>query len=100
YETEKWNPHEVIVRLHGERARGRFVLVRTKDDWLLRRSDPVADDHEPLPREARLATAEPGPRPAGPGWTLQVGFGGRRVLVRVEGGRAEVTDADGDPLDT
>ena len=30
YETEKWNPREVIVRLHGERARGRFVFIRTE----------------------------------------------------------------------
>ena len=41
------------------------------------------------------ATATPGPLPRGDGWWLQVGFGGRRVIVRVEGGRARITDAEG-----
>ena len=29
YETEKWNPREVIVRLRGRRAEGRYVFIRT-----------------------------------------------------------------------
>ena len=94
YATEKWHSREVAVVLHGERARGRFVFLRTgrgEDDWLLRRRGPASG--EPLPREARLATAEPGARPDG--WWLQPLFGGRRVLVRVEGGRAVCTDLDG-----
>jgi bifunctional non-homologous end joining protein LigD len=94
YETEKWHSREVAVVFHGERARGRFVFLRTgrgEDDWLLRRWGPAPG--EPLPREARLATAQPGPRPDG-SW-LQPLFGGRRVLVRVEGGRAAYSDPDG-----
>jgi bifunctional non-homologous end joining protein LigD len=101
YETEKWNRREVIVRLSGQRARGRFVFIRTerdgeRDAWLLRRSDP-APDRDPLPHDARPVLASPGPLPRGH-W-LQVGFGGRRVIVRVEGGRARFTDADGAELD-
>ena len=94
YATEKWHSREVAVVLHGERARGRFVFLRTgrgEDDWLLRRRGPASG--EPLPREARLAAAQPGKRPDG--WWLQPLFGGRRVLVRVEGGRAVCTDLDG-----
>ncbi len=94
YETEKWHSREVAVVLHGERARGRFVFLRTgrgDGDWLLRRRGPGAG--EPLPREARLVEPVPGDRPAG--WWLQPLFGGRRVLVRVEGGRAVCTDTDG-----
>jgi bifunctional non-homologous end joining protein LigD len=103
YETEKWNPREVIVRLRGERASGRFVFIRTdrgggKDDWLLRRSDRDAG-RDPLPHEALPMLAAPGPFPAGEGWWPQVGFGGRRVIVRVEGGRARITDAEGDEID-
>jgi bifunctional non-homologous end joining protein LigD len=30
YETEKWNPREVIVSMHGTRARGRFVFIPRK----------------------------------------------------------------------
>lgn len=102
YRTEKWNAREVIVSMHGERARGRFVFIRTgtergKDNWLLRRSDP-APDRAPLPRDARPARPTPGPLPRG-AW-LQVGFGGRPVIVRVEGGRARVTDADGAEVPT
>ena len=41
YETEKWNPREVIVRLRGRRAEGRYVFIRTGDNWILRRSDPA-----------------------------------------------------------
>ncbi|HVH21117.1 MAG TPA: non-homologous end-joining DNA ligase, partial [Pseudonocardia sp.] len=40
----------------------------------------------------------PGPLPRGDGLSLQVGFGGRRVIVRAEGGRARITDADGEEL--
>jgi bifunctional non-homologous end joining protein LigD len=104
YETEKWNPREVVVAMHGERARGRFVFIHTgreggKDNWLLRRSDP-APDHQPLPHDTVPAAPAPGPLPRGDDWWLQVGFGGRRVIVRVEGGRTRITDAEGGELPT
>lgn len=36
YVTEKWRDDEVIFQLQGERAKGRFALIRTKDDqWLM-----------------------------------------------------------------
>ena len=94
YETEKWNPREVIVRLRGRRAEGRYVFIRTGDNWILRRSDP-APERDPLPRDTRPMEATPGPLPRGDNWWLQVRFGGRRVIVRVDGGRARITDAEG-----
>ena len=105
YETEKWNPREVIVRLRGDRASGRFVFIRTdrdggKDNWLLRRSEP-APGREPIPHDAlpMLATPGPLPRPGdGPQRWWQIGFGGRRVILRVDGGRTTITDADGEEL--
>lgn len=107
YETEKWNRREVIVRLSGRRAEGRFVFIRTdregekKDTWLLRRSaeasTTVAPDRDPLPHDVRPTIAIPGPLPHRH-W-LQVGFGGRRVIVRIDGGRARYTDADGAKVD-
>ena len=102
YDIEKWSDREVAVVLHGNRARGRFVFLRSdrdgRESWLLRRSGPAPDDHEPLPRDARPMEATPGPLPEGAGWWYQVRFGGRRVIVRVDGGRAEVHDPDGAPL--
>ena len=99
YETEKWHGREVAVVFHGERAKGRFIFLRTgreEKDWLLRRWGPGPDGTagEPLPREARLTRAVPGPFPAGDRWWVQPVFGGRRVLVRVEGGRAALTDTE------
>ena len=51
YETEKWSDREVMVVLHGERARGRYVLFQTKDNqWMIHRMDPPEDpDRQPLP---------------------------------------------------
>ena len=38
YVTEKWRDSEVIVVLDGQRARGRYVLIRTKgSNWLMHR---------------------------------------------------------------
>jgi bifunctional non-homologous end joining protein LigD len=102
YETEKWSDREVAVVLHGERAQGRYVFVRSdrerRDGWIVRRSGPAPEGHVPLPREARPAEPEPGPLPEGPGWWQQIRFGGRRVVVRVDGGRAEILDPDGTDL--
>jgi bifunctional non-homologous end joining protein LigD len=102
YETEKWNPREVIVRLSGERASGRFVFIRTdrersKDNWLLRRSDRDGA-RTPLPHDARPMLATAGDLPTEGEWWLQVGFGGRRVIVRADGGRVRITDAEGDEV--
>ncbi|MHA6794652.1 non-homologous end-joining DNA ligase [Pseudonocardia bannensis] len=101
YDVEKWSDREVAVVLHGERADGRYVFIRTdgdrRDGWLVRRSDP-RPDRAPLPRDAAPMLPAGGRLPAGDGWWLQIGFGGERVIVRVEGGRARVTDADGADL--
>ena len=104
YETEKWNEREVAVALHGTRARGRFVLLHRpdgkRDTWLLRRMQGGADGDEstgePLPRDLPLAVAsEADAVPGGDGWWLQVRFGGRRVLVRCDGGRVTLLAPDG-----
>jgi bifunctional non-homologous end joining protein LigD len=102
YETEKWNPREVIVQLRGERAAGRFVFIRTdrdggKDNWLLRRSDRNGAG-TPLPHDARPMLATAGELPADGEWWPQIGFGGRRVIVRADGGRIRITDAEGDEV--
>ncbi|WP_308194463.1 non-homologous end-joining DNA ligase [Pseudonocardia kujensis] len=94
YETEKWSDREVAFTLHGERARGRYVLVKSnrdrRDGWLLKRSDRT--DRSPLPHDTAPMRGVPGELPEdAEGWLLQVRFGGRRVIVEIDGGRARVT---------
>ncbi len=45
YTTEKWRDDEVMIVLNGQKARGRYVLIRTKDNsWLMHRmKDQTAD---------------------------------------------------------
>jgi bifunctional non-homologous end joining protein LigD len=101
YETDKWTDREVAVVLHGRRARGRYVFLRTdrdeRDGWLLRRSDP-APERDPLPRDTLPMLPTAGALPRGAGWWLQIAFAGPHVIVRVEGGRAALTDEDGTDL--
>ncbi|MBP2368276.1 non-homologous end-joining DNA ligase [Pseudonocardia parietis] len=105
YDTEKWNDREVAFVLHGERARGRFVLLHRpgerQDRWLLRRTreQPAtsAPSGAPLPRDAALAVATPAKRlPSGDDWRVRPVFGGRRVLVRSDGGRLTLCPAGDD----
>ncbi|MEQ3549213.1 non-homologous end-joining DNA ligase [Pseudonocardia nematodicida] len=114
YDTEKWTEREVAFVLHGDRARGRYVLLHRPGErenrWLLRRTreqpDPGDEAGDPLPRDPVLAVPTPaGSLPTGDGWRVRPVFGGRRVLVRVDGGRLTLrpVDADGvpgDPIDT
>ena len=61
YRTEKWRDDEVIVVLDGEKARGRFALIRTRDkQWLMHRTKDQPD----LP--AVVALPESAAPPEGP----------------------------------
>jgi bifunctional non-homologous end joining protein LigD len=100
YETIKWSDREVQFVLHGERAPGRYVLLRRGREpkqWLLRRMGaPLDPDRAPLPRELSPMIAAPGPLPDDDAaWCYEVRFGGTRVLARVAGGRLRLTDPDG-----
>src|SRR4029453_4201459 len=64
YETEKWNPREVIVRLRGRRAEGRYVFIRTGDNWILRGSHP-SPHSDPPPPQPPPPPAPPRPPPDG-----------------------------------
>ena len=90
YETEKWNPREVIVRLRGRRAAGPATSSSAPaDDWILRRSDP-APDRDPLPRDTRPMEATPGPLPRGE--QLVAAGGLRRATRDRPGGRRPRAD--------
>ena len=99
YECEKFNEREVIVVLHGERARGRYVLVKTKGkNWLMHRMDPPQDPtREPFPHGLVPMRPTPGPLPTGD-YEYAPAWGGHHVLLACEGGRVELTDESGEDV--
>lgn len=105
YEVEKWSDREVMVVLHGGRARGRHVLFRTGGrNWMLHRMDPPEDpERELLPSAPRpvasleVADIEPDREGA---WRYLVAWPrAERVAVAVEGGRCEAWTAEGCQVD-
>ncbi len=63
YETEKWWSDEVIVRFHGGKVQGRYVIVRTDGkNWLLRRMKDQqgrwVPHPEPASRRARIPDSD------------------------------------------
>ena len=98
YMCEKWEDSEVMVTLSGRRARGRHVLFRTGgNQWMLHRLDPPEDpDRSPMPKRLRPLVPAIGTLPADEAaWSFEPAFGGQRVVVSSEGGRASAVDADG-----
>lgn len=98
YDEVKWSDREVMVELHGERARGRYVLFQTDGrNWMMHRMDPPEDPtRELLPSDAR--PVEPvvvDALPDGDDWRYVVAWGGTRVAIAVEGGRCTARRADG-----
>ncbi|MEV4565890.1 DNA polymerase ligase N-terminal domain-containing protein [Nonomuraea sp. NPDC049419] len=89
YETEKWSDREVKVVLSGERASGRFVLFRTRGkNWMIHRMGPSVRD--PFPGLAPMeATARSRPPKDVSAYAFEFAWGGRRLLVPIDGGRTE-----------
>jgi len=99
YEVEKWSDREVMVRLHGSRVDGRYVLFQTDGrNWMIHRMDPPADPtRELVPRDARpVAPVVAGALPEGDGdWRFLVAWSLERVAIAVDGGRCIARDANG-----
>lgn len=104
YEVEKWQPTEVMVVLHGERASGRYVLFPTgkpeEKNWMIHRMDEAPEGYEPMPRDLRPMLATLGDVPKGPGWAFEFKWDGVRALVYVEGGRVRAESRNGKDLVT
>ncbi len=101
YTCEKWREDEVMITLSGQRARGRYVLFRTGgNQWMLHRLDPAEDPgRSPMPGGLRPLELPTGPLPDDePAWSFEPAFGGHRVVVSSEGGRARAVDAAGDDV--
>lgn len=87
YETLKWAPDEVKVRLRGRRVTGEFALFRTRgNQWMIHR------DRQPLPAGIRpmLATSWPAPPPDEQNWALEMKWDGVRALAFVERGQVRL----------
>jgi bifunctional non-homologous end joining protein LigD len=100
YETEKWSDREVMVILHGERLKGRYVLFKTDgQNWMIHRMDPPQDpDRKPMPAHiepmmAKLGTAIPKPDTA---WGFEFKWDGIRALAHVEGGVVRLISRSGE----
>jgi bifunctional non-homologous end joining protein LigD len=97
YETEKWDEREVKIVVHGRRSEGRYVLFSTGKNWMVHRMDPPPEGYERMPRDLRPMVASPNRRlpRAGVDWAFEFRWSGLRVLVRVDGGRPETSNAGG-----
>jgi bifunctional non-homologous end joining protein LigD len=98
YETDKWRPDEIGVTFHGDRTSGRYVFFQTDgNDWMVRRMDPPEPGWESMPEaiEPMLAAPGGGLPSDDQDWGYEMGWGGRRTLAYVSGGRVRLTATDG-----
>jgi bifunctional non-homologous end joining protein LigD len=101
YELHKWRDDEVMITLHGERVRGRYVLFPTKGrNWMIHRMDPPEDpDREPMPEEVAPMLARIGPLPPADGrWAYEVKWDGVRAIGFVQGGRLRLSSRQGNDI--
>ncbi len=89
YDCEKWRPREVMVVLHGQRAKGRYVLFPTQGKhWMIHRMDPAPDGFAPLPTRMQPMLATAGQLPPDDGdWAYEFKWDGMRALIWIDGGR-------------
>ena len=95
YETEKFNDHEVIVTLHGNKIDGRYALIQTDGkNWLAHRmkeqQQPQAGDLAPM-----LATEGSVERLKSTQWSFEGKWDGYRVLVDANHGRLNLRSRRG-----
>ncbi len=124
YRAEKWRDDELIVVLHGRRAQGRYVLVRTDgSNWLMRRmkdqagTDPPAAEAKgrgsggargrrrgpgraPFPHGLAPMLATPGSLDYlgdGP-WRFEGKWDGIRAIAELDGGELRVRSRAGNDI--
>jgi bifunctional non-homologous end joining protein LigD len=100
YEEEKFSDREVMVVLHGERARGRHVLFKTDGkNWMIHRMDPADDpSRELMPSDARPMEPIIGTVPDEGGWRFTPAWNGTRAAIAVDGGRCIARTVEGDDV--
>ena len=92
FEIEKWRESEIMVRLHGSRFSGRYVLFPTGGNkWMIHCMEPTSADRPPLPKRVRPMLATLGTLPADDvGWAYEIKWDGMRVIVFVEDGQVRL----------
>ncbi|HKC18020.1 MAG TPA: non-homologous end-joining DNA ligase [Candidatus Dormibacteraeota bacterium] len=102
YDPVKWSDREVMIDLHGQRLKGRYVLFQTRgNDWMIHRMDPPQDpDRKAMPDRiepmlAKLVSALPKPDEA---WGFEFKWDGIRALAYVEGGRVRLQSRTGEDI--
>ena len=87
YDLLEWTDKKVSFRLHGERYRGEYHLVKTRDrDWLILMGK--ASEEQPLARPPLFTPmlAQGGYEPFdATGWWFEPKFDGVRTLLYIEG---------------
>jgi bifunctional non-homologous end joining protein LigD len=88
YETLKWEPRKVEVRLHGERLRARYALfpIDKEDppkDWMIHRMDPAEDPgRTPMPQRIVPMLARTAELPADDDrWAFEIKWDGVRAIA-------------------
>ncbi|HEX2030814.1 MAG TPA: non-homologous end-joining DNA ligase [Actinomycetota bacterium] len=90
YEALEWRDDKVTFRLHGQRHRGEYHLVKTRQGWLVFLSKESVPEQPPPPPEYAPMLADPGHGPFDdPGWRFEPKLDGIRTLayLRTDGTR-------------
>jgi bifunctional non-homologous end joining protein LigD len=98
YEAEKFRSDEVIMTLHGERARGRYALFQTNGrNWMIHRMDPPADPSaETMPDHIPPMLAKNGKLPReDDAYGYEIKWDGVRAIAHVDAGHLKLTGRSG-----
>lgn len=97
YECHKFRDDEVLVTLHGERARGKYALFKTRgDNWMIHRLDTPESDYESMPDGVAPMLALSGDLPRDEQhYGFEVKWDGVRAVGYVEGGRIRLISRNG-----
>jgi bifunctional non-homologous end joining protein LigD len=101
YDEHEWTEKKVDVTFHGERTKGLYVLFKTRGkQWMIHRKDPPEDaTRELMPEGWQPMAATSGTLPKDEqDWGFEVRWDGVRALVASDGGRLELTGADGEGI--
>lgn len=96
YVPEEIGEDKFVIRLDGERVRGRFSLFRTKWDWLMHRMDPPENPGDPFPDDVSPMKATLSTMPENEdAWGFEIKWDGVRALAYAEPGRIRLVSRNG-----
>ena len=100
YDCHKFRDNEVMVTLHGRRARGKYVLFQTHGkQWMIHRMDPPARGYEAMPKALKPMLAVLSPLPDdSDAYAYEIKWDGIRALAYIDGGRVRFESRNGNDL--